>query len=154
MLNISDTLLAIDHNKSVSLYLSAEGRPFLLHRHTTLGRCFLPSTHLSHALRHIRQRNANDLTMHLELRPVILGLSPKLPFLAFVGAGEKVILAYAPAKLTVPEAESIFRTFPGFPVLICDAEEFFVDDQTWLRIIESERLRNLQQEESLNCNTA
>lgn len=150
MLNISATLFAIDHHKSVALYLSAEGRPFLLHHHTTPGRCFLPSTHLSHALRHIRQTGANDLTMHLELRPTIPGLSLKLPFMAFIGVGEKVVFAYAPAKLTAAEAEPIFETFTDLPVLICDAEEFFVGEQTWLRVVEAGRLRNLQDEGSLH----
>ncbi|MCX6952578.1 MAG: hypothetical protein NTV51_10510 [Verrucomicrobia bacterium] len=77
--------------------------------------------------------------MHLELRPAIAGLAPKVPFMAFVGVGEKVILAYVPAKLTVAEAEPIFGAFPDLPVLVCDAEEFFVSDQTWNRIVESKR---------------
>lgn len=151
MLNLCDTLLAIDHQKCVSLYLTPEGRPYLLHRHTSLGRCFLPSIHLGYALQHIKQSGANDLAMHLELRPAIPGLSSKLPFIAFIGLGQKVVLAYAPAKLTTAEAEPIFETFTDLPVLICDAGEFFVGDQTWLRIVEAERLTDLEKDGSPNC---
>ena len=88
--------------------------------------------------------------MDLELRPAISGLAYKLPFMAFVGVGEKVLFAYVPAKLTAMEAEAIFETFPGLPVLICDAEEFFVREHTWLRVVEAARLRNLQDEGSLH----
>jgi hypothetical protein len=71
--------------------------------------------------------------------------------MAFIGLRQKVVLAYAPAKLTTAEAEPIFETFTDLPVLICDAGEFFVGDQTWLRIVEAARLKNLQKEGSLNC---
>jgi hypothetical protein len=135
MLNISDTLLAIDHDKSVALYLSAEDRPFLLHRHTTPGRCFLPAPCLGYALRTLHQKGANDVTLHLELRPSIPGLSYNLPFMAFVGMRDRIVLGYLPGKLGEKEAELVFDTFPGLPVLISDAEEFFVCNRTYVRLM-------------------
>ena len=134
MLNLSDTYLASDHATSVALYLTADDRVFLVHRHRTPGRCFLHSPVLAHALRTVYQDGTNELTLHLELRPLISGLSRKPPFMAFIGARDRIVLAYLPTKLTQREAEAVFDTFPGLPVLVSDTEEFFVSDAAYQRI--------------------
>ena len=139
MLNLSDTYLTADHATSVALYLTAEDRVFLVHRHRTPARCFLPSPVLAHALRTLHQGGTNQLVMHLELRPNIPGLSLGLPFIAFVGVGENVAFIYAPAPLTEAQAEPFFETFADLPLLISDSDEFFVSDQVRKRL--PQRLR-------------
>lgn len=134
MLNLSDTYLTADHAKSVALYLTADDRVFLVHRHRTPGRCFLHSPVFAHALRTLHQDGTNELTLHLELRPSIAGLSCKPPFMAFIGARDRIVLAYLPTKLTRREAEAVFDTFPSLPVLVSDAAEFFVGDTTYTRL--------------------
>jgi hypothetical protein len=134
MLNLSDTYLTADHSKSVALYLTADDRAFLVHRHRTPGRCFLHSAVLGHALRTLHSGGTNKLVMHLELRPRIPALSLRLPFIAFVGVGENVAFIYAPAPLTEAEAEPFFDTFADLPLLVSDSDEFFVSDPVRQRL--------------------
>jgi hypothetical protein len=135
MLNTSDRLLATDQDKCVDLYVTAADQAYLLHRHLKLGRCLLPSPYLAHALHTIQRHGQEPMTLNLELRPKIPGLIPPVPFMAFIGAGKRIVLGYVPGLLAADDVECVFGAFPALPVVVCDTVEFFANRHVYDRVM-------------------
>ena len=135
MLNTPDRLLATDHEKSVDLYVTPADQTYLLHRHLELGRCMLPSPYLAQALHTIEQHGQEPMTLNLALRPQIPGLISPVPFMAFIGAGKRIVLGYVPGSLAEHDVDCVFSAFPALPVVVCDATEFYANGHVYNRVM-------------------